>query len=71
MQLVGTAESGLYAGCFVHYLPDVHPGNELAAGVASQADILVNKQGLHKYMSIYTITLIIVLLHRPVYVAVC
>lgn len=66
---MGTAESGLYAGCFVHYLPDVHPGNELAAGVASQADILVKKQGVRKYMSIYTITVIIILLHRPVYVA--
>jgi hypothetical protein len=60
----------MLCGCRItHYLPDVHPDNTLDAGVASQADILVKKQGVHWYMSIYTIPVIIILLHSPVNVA--
>ena len=52
-----------------HYLTDVPPDNALGADVASQAYILVKKQGVHRYMSIYTVPVVIIVIHRPVYVA--
>jgi hypothetical protein len=61
----------MLCGCRItQYLPDVHPDNAIAAGVASQADILIKTQCVHNYMSVYTVPVIIILLHRPVYVAV-
>lgn len=60
----------MLCGCRIkHYPPDVHPDSALDAGVASQADNLVKKQVVHKYMSIYTIPVIIILLRWPIYVA--